>query len=77
MNSNQIFAIVLRSEGKKIVRNQLILIKWLGSLISKSVEITEFFKEGIDRGQIDEAYKDLYLEIMEDEKVDKEWKFAT
>ena len=77
MNCNSVMAVVLRSEHKKILRNQLILLKWLNSLVVKSLEVEQLFREGIDRDQIDECYKDIYLEVMEDENVDKNGKFAT
>ena len=68
---NEIFAVIYRSERKKILRNQLCLIKWLRSFLSQSYSVRSLYSiigdDAEKRIEIDDLYKKIYLSYMMNE----------
>ena len=57
LTPRQYFAVILRSEKKKIIRSQIELARYLKSIITESYSISECVKLGKSVREIDLAFK--------------------
>jgi len=77
LSPHQRSAVVYRSERKKILRSQLLLVAWLRTFLDESYKVRSLMSLGAPQEDIDKAYKSIYLSYMahECDQVDDKGEF--
>lgn len=57
LSTNQRYAVVYRSERKKILRSQLFLISWLRTFLEQSYKVRSLMSVNAPRADIDREYQ--------------------
>ena len=78
LSTNQRFAVIYRSERKKILRSQLFLIAWMRSLLEQSYKVRSLLSVNAPRADVDRQFQQVYLSYMghEAKQVNESGEFA-
>lgn len=66
----QMFAVILRSERKKIIRSQIDLVAYLQKVLRESFQLKSMASANAPQKDLDRAFQSIYLQLSQAEKDD-------